>query len=655
MKFRVALLLSGVGVNVGCGQREDAPLAVVERPVIYGADGREDWYAIEDERLKSLARDAIAAMVDWDDVTFDEAGVPTIFGAPTLGESYGLCADQRFRDQPTASGCSGTLIGVDLILTAGHCVPDLGNCASSAWVFDYLYEADGQLATPTADSVYRCVDVVVRPEVDLADDLDMAILQLDRPVGRVPAPMAKETRLLVGDPLVLAGFPSGIPMKVDAGGLVAAPRTAQNDYFLASVDAFGGNSGSGVLNRDYEVVGVLVAGADDYANAGSCTVVAELDPDDAEESVMYAHNAVDTLCERGFPSAELCPDPATPSCGDDFCTDGELADGCTIDCGGLFAVPAAWTCNAGWYDADDDCDCACGAYDPDCDDARLDVLNCASGSACNPDGTCVEAIPAAWRCSAGQYADGDRCNCDCGAPDPDCKNPNLDETGCAPGGTCQVDGTCTVSMPEGWDCRRRFYGTGDGCDCDCGAYDPDCDDPNQDVYNCIAGSACLPDGSCELGVPAGWVCEPQVYGAGDACDCNCGVYDPDCDTVATIRNCGRGYVCSAEGTCATRPPQPEPEPEPQPEAVPEPEPEVGPEVVEEDEVEPEVEVIAEPEPDVVADTDEPNNAETTTEVDGKPGVKGGGCVGGGDGGAATLLLGLYAAFCKRGRRTTSAR
>lgn len=639
---------------LGACQSTSAPTpsapTVAGSPVVYGADGRTDWFAIASAPLKAQARATVAAMVPWDAVSSPaEDGTVTIFGEPTLGDSYGLCADQAFREQPTAAMCSGTLIGEDLLLTAGHCVPDLEGCASSAWVFDYLYEADGQLATITKDAVFRCVDVIVQPEVDLDPDLDMAVIQLDRVVGRAPARVAPDATVASGTPLVLAGFPNGIPLKVDEGGTIAAPRTQQGDYFVASVDAFSGNSGSGVLDDGLSVLGVLVSGANDYENAGSCAVVARLNPRDAEEAVMYAHHAATAACERGYPSAFLCPENPAGACGDGFCTGSELADGCTADCGGLFAVPEGWSCDASWYAASDDCDCNCGAWDPDCDNHALDVLNCGPGSACNEDGTCTVPIPEAWVCGAQAYGEGNRCNCDCGAPDPDCENARLDVRGCAPGGTCQADGTCTVSLPDGWQCRSRFYGTGDGCDCNCGARDPDCDDPDQEVFGCVPGSACNADGSCETPIPSGWVCDASTFGAGDACDCNCGLPDPDCATETNVRNCDGNEVCDADGRCAARTTDPEPEPE----AV-----EAGPEAVEE--VADEAPEVAEPEPDTVepdADEDTADEVGEDTSDDvgvepedaaevGEPSKGGkrddGGCAsGGGEASALAAAAGLW--------------
>lgn len=55
---------------------------------------------------------------------------------------------------------------------------------------------------------------------------------------------------------------------------------------------------------------------------------------------------------------------------------------------------------------------------------------------------------------------------------------------------------------------------------------------------------------CANPVPSTWTCSPANYGSGDGCHCKCGAYDPDCDTTPLpALNCKRGYTCSASGTC----------------------------------------------------------------------------------------------------------
>ena len=46
-------------------------------------------------------------------------------------------------------------------------------------------------------------------------------------------------------------------------------------------------------------------------------------------------------------------------------------------------------------------------------------------------------------------------------------------------------------IPPRWRCPVSSLGNGDGCDCDCGGYDPDCADPSQPVLNCKPAEICV--------------------------------------------------------------------------------------------------------------------------------------------------------------------
>lgn len=56
---------------------------------------------------------------------------------------------------------------------------------------------------------------------------------------------------------------------------------------------------------------------------------------------------------------------------------------------------------------------------------------------------------------------------------------------------------------------------------------------------------------CEVQVPAAWTCDPTYYGTLDGCDCNCGTLDPDCEAGQEVLNCGFGAVCNDDGTCSS--------------------------------------------------------------------------------------------------------
>lgn len=58
---------------------------------------------------------------------------------------------------------------------------------------------------------------------------------------------------------------------------------------------------------------------------------------------------------------------------------------------------------------------------------------------------------------------------------------------CAPGTRLSTHGVC---VPDAWHCSPSYYqgGIADGCDCDCGVPDPDCEQPNVALWCYNAGS-----------------------------------------------------------------------------------------------------------------------------------------------------------------------
>jgi len=74
-------------------------------------------------------------------------------------------------------------------------------------------------------------------------------------------------------------------------------RGSTMDYFEATSDTFGGNSGSGAFDACGTLVGILVRRAADYVTSGSCSIVNVVNCDssgctDNAESLSYPHNAM---------------------------------------------------------------------------------------------------------------------------------------------------------------------------------------------------------------------------------------------------------------------------------------------------------------------------------------------------------------------------
>eukprot|EP01129_Flabellula_baltica_P006941 TRINITY_DN2653_c0_g3_i1.p1 TRINITY_DN2653_c0_g3~~TRINITY_DN2653_c0_g3_i1.p1 ORF type:complete len:340 (-),score=63.97 TRINITY_DN2653_c0_g3_i1:515-1501(-) len=164
--------------------------------------------------------------------------------------------------------------------------------------------------------------------------------------------------------------------------------------------------------------------------------------------------------------------------------------------------PSGWKCEQYRFD-DGRCDCSCGAHDTDCDDHIYSILSC--GENCEStclSGECVQREkPELWDCDMCKYNFSNECDCGCGAPDPDCTFSPLSNTvvGCdSCEDTCNENGTCVTGKlnVSGWTCSPCWYQAGDGCNCGCGAFDPDCNLAGAVVYGCETGQICDRSGMC---------------------------------------------------------------------------------------------------------------------------------------------------------------
>jgi hypothetical protein len=315
-----------------------ADVAVGREPVVYGTDGRTEVYAHPSSIHRAIAESAIAVKIHASWIDSSNPSNVRITYRRTLGEAKMLCSGQRFADQIEPGTCSGTLVDDRHILTAGHCVDSAADCSEYAWVLGFHYASAGTLAPLTVNDVYRCASVVAYFD---DGDVDHAFVRLDRPVtGHTPA-MVRPRTLSVGTPLTLIGHPNGIPMKIDSGGAVTW-SSPDNRWLSATVDAFSGNSGSGVFDAEGNMVAILRGGEDDYVWTGSCNVVNVLDERSDGESLTYVGRAVDAFCRTGV-SSPVCG--CVPPCGEtlpgDRCADAERITATSQTLSGTLAGYAA--------------------------------------------------------------------------------------------------------------------------------------------------------------------------------------------------------------------------------------------------------------------------------------------------------------------------
>lgn len=245
---------------------------------VYGGDDREDLFAAP--RSMQALSDSVVSLWKADSVEMSGSGGVKLH-TMNFGEQFNLCPDERFREQPIGSFCSGALVGEDLVITAGHCIRNRDDCANTRIVFGYAVKKAGQAAATRlpAGEVYGCARILRRSSgigrgYGEVTGPDFAVIRLDRKVaGHKPLAVNRGAEIGKGAPLFVIGHPVGLPLKVAGGASVR--EFAAGGYFIADLDAFGGNSGSPVFNAKTGLIeGVIARGDRDFVTSpAGCTAV----------------------------------------------------------------------------------------------------------------------------------------------------------------------------------------------------------------------------------------------------------------------------------------------------------------------------------------------------------------------------------------------
>lgn len=263
--------------------------------------------------------------------------------------------------------------------------------------------------------------------------------------------------------------------------------------------------------------------------------------------------------------------------GQDFCM--ECKDGfyqAVVD-GDCLALPVGWDldlCDVNTL-KNNQCDCECGGYDPECDDEPAE--GCPSGDYCDSTGACAECTTAGcMHCSNGDAnSDGTCLECTDGhymTDDGECMDCSLEGCAvclvaegvnttfsckqCADGyystfedlcavcdisdcATCEIDGTCG-------ECEDGFALI-DGACVACGDNCLDCTGDTSSCKRCADGYEVVTDGSCgQVDNDCGNNC--FACGAQGICKTCMNTYykNTDSECVACMDNCGS---CSNADTC----------------------------------------------------------------------------------------------------------
>jgi len=371
-----------------------------------------------------------------------------------------------------------------------------------------------------------------------------------------------------------------------SGGLPATPAA----WTCGPAAYADGKCDCGCGTADPDCTGTELAHCEVCDHSGSCnlaTCPGRIDP--ADTTTCLAPPAGWTCstwtyadghqCECGCGIRDPdCADATAASCDNCLaqgsCAGGLCPSSIVPDDNTRCAIPPRWTCTPSTY-GDGVCNCGCGAVDIDCPDATAASCQLCDSSSCDQFGCQVEATdnahcvnpPLGWTCSPRLYHDGSRCDCGCGAVDPDCPSSGVDTCQkCDDPGSCSAQacpglinttasGDCTKPPePPGWTCGPGIYGDG-FCDCGCNVPDIDCRTP--DVSSCVRCEQCGGNGICGNTIdtadpsqcappPAGWTCAAASY-RDQLCDCGCGIPDPMCQAIEALYVCGNFPVEGCSG------------------------------------------------------------------------------------------------------------
>lgn len=198
-------------------------------------------------------------------------------------ERFKVCPFDRFAAQPSVGSCTGMHVGDGIILTAGHCVKNNLDCEKFQWAFNYRSDVVGETTQDfELNQIFRCEKIIER---DPARDL--VLIQVNKGAKKLTA-MKIDFNAGVTREVYALGSPLGMPLKFSG---IAELKNVEGDHGMASLDVFHGNSGSPVMNKYHQPIGMLISGGEDFSptNEG-CRESLVYDESEGHETIFMLHS-----------------------------------------------------------------------------------------------------------------------------------------------------------------------------------------------------------------------------------------------------------------------------------------------------------------------------------------------------------------------------
>jgi V8-like Glu-specific endopeptidase len=294
-----------------------------------------------------------------------------IGGVPETG--YPAVGSLMFEGQ---SGCTGTLVTADAVLTAGHCLA--GTTA------DKVSFAVGADVTSGAANTYPVASLTVHPQYQEGGEsgptYDIAVMRLAQPAAEPPLPFnTDDASTLSGQEVLLVGY--GLTARpsegAEATGIkhsVTIPVQGVSEQFLdfaitdGKTGCFGDSGGPALLDGG---TGPVVVGVTSW---GDTDCNGEFHYTRTDVFADFVAGAIAGGGDPGQPPDQQPPGGEPPGGEPDPCEEqGWYGDGICDECpqpdpdcegGGGGGQEGDWCAEQGWY-GDGICD-ECPQPDPDC-------------------------------------------------------------------------------------------------------------------------------------------------------------------------------------------------------------------------------------------------------------------------------------------------